>query len=638
MRDLDYSAYFSQDGVLAKKIKSFHSRPQQLEMANAVALTIQNQTSLVVEAATGTGKTFAYLVPALLSGQKILIATASKTLQDQLVFHDLPKMISSLGIARTVQNLKGRDNYICQYQIKKIATQSADEAHLYTPEISKIYTNLPKVKTGEKTDISFIPEDSPIWYGLTASSEHCIGNKCPMLNDCFMYKARQKAMAADVVVVNHHLFFADSRLKNDGFGALLPAFDIFIFDEAHQLPDIATQFFSQGFSSAQLLRLIDEVSAFLALYPDMQSLCLSIDNMIEDALLHLLRLDEPTELQKVQAQGLFPLGAWIESFSQLKKGLQQLPVDAEQQILKLIERLSSVLGDMQRCLNQDKNGIAWVKPLKRHVRVQWSPFEVSGELKTLLGSLSAARVFTSATLRIGENFDWFSHAMGLENTQFLNLSSPFDWDKQALFYVPHGMPDPKDSGYYLEMIQKVIPIINRLGGKTFLLFTSHKGLQYVSQELIKRLAFPVLVQGTLEKRLLLDAFRSHGHAVLCGTGSFWEGVDVQGAALSCVIIDKLPFANVTEPWMMGKMRSIQAQGLSSFEDYLLPQAIIALKQGVGRLIRTERDKGLLVMMDPRVIGRNYGLTIKESLPAMTWTRMEERVMAFIEEMDLEIVV
>lgn len=629
---------FGLGGVLAKGLPYFNPRIQQLEMAKAIQKNIDEQATLVAEAATGTGKTFSYLIPALLSGKKVLISTATKTLQDQLVEHDIPKILKVLGIARTVVNLKGRDNYLCRYHIEEIL-QSTASSQAYLKDIAHIYQQLPSLKIGEKSEVQKVAVDAPIWFGLTAHAEHCLASRCPVQSDCFMYKVRQQAMAADCVVVNHHLFFADSRLKKEGFGSILPRFEIFIFDEAHQLPETALQFYSQSFSTAQLMRLLNELDSttFLdsSLHVDLKKQIQHIEKDVEQFLERYFQNPQTLEMHQAQTMGILPLTGWIEACQDLMQILIKLPMPPEQ---RWQERLSLLLDSMQQCTLHSSSGIAWMQALKKHVRFQWSPFDVSEPVRELLKSLEASLVFTSATLRSGDHFDWFSQSLGLSEAQYAAWESPYDWEHHARLYIPHGLPDVSDKAYHQAFIEKIWPIIQRLGGKTFILFTSHKALQCASEYLANRThEFPILVQGSQDRSQLLHIFKEHGRAVLLGTGSFWEGVDVQGDALSCVAIDRLPFSNVHDPLMAGKMRYLKQKGQEPFDTIQLPQAIIALKQGIGRLIRTDRDKGVLIIGDPRLAARHYGAEIKKSLPPMPWTRSEQNILQFIDEIVKDVV-
>jgi len=632
----DLSNIFGHGGLLEKKLSYYHPRPEQLDMACAVSDAINSVAVLVAEAATGTGKTFAYLIPALLSGKKILISTATKNLQDQLVQHDIPKILAILGIARTVVNLKGRDNYLCKYKIEQISQHSNAISSEYVQEITKIYEQIPFVSIGEKADILNVTHDAPLWHGVTAHVDNCIASKCPVQSECFMYKIRQKALDADCVVVNHHLFFADSRLKQDGFGALLPKFEIFIFDEAHQLPNTALHFYSKSFSTTQFLHLLNEIDSQTLLDSTVH---LQLKRQVHALETHIKTFDEdfqknPQVTKIYGSEFIVSLNTWLNDIVALINILNDLATKVDE---RWLDRLSVIAESIRHCLNFDDKGVAWIKALKKHVKFQWSPFDVSSQVKELLASLEASLIFTSATLSTAGSFTWFLKDMGIEGAKVRVWNSPFDWHKQSLLYIPRGIPDVYAANYHQIFLEKVWPVIERLGGKTFILFTSHHSLNWAAEYLQRRsINMPILVQGSADKTILLNNFKQHGQAILLGTGSFWEGVDVQGQALSCVVIDKLPFANVKEPLMAGKINYIKKQGNDAFIDLQLPQAIITLKQGVGRLIRTELDYGVLIIGDPRLIAKRYGAEIKRSLPPMPWTRNLDKVLTFINQHILSI--
>ena len=632
MSDLDFESIFGPTGVLAQKTSNYRLRPQQLAMAKSVHDAILNRQKLVVEAATGTGKTYAYLIPALLSAKKVLIATATKTLQDQLVHQDIPQILATLGLAKTIQNLKGRDNYLCRYHIQRIVEQAEHQADIY-PLVAKVHQELPSLVLGEKSELlTPIAQDAPIWQSITAHSDHCLASKCPVLQDCFLFKARQRAMSADCVVVNHHLFFADSRLKDDGFAALLPAFEVFIFDEAHQLPDIALQFHSQSFSSAQILRLLrdlDEHTLLLqTVHQPIRQAIFAIERSLE-ATLDALKLEGAVDLRRLAQDKRIELENWHDKLQALNELLTKVVLDDDVLWSRVKERLDLLCQTMKTCLNRESIGVASLQPLSQHLKVQWSPFDVASELNHLFEDLKASLIFTSATLQTGQDFTWFLQRMGLDNPKQAVWDSPYAWHEQAMLYIPRGLPDVYHPDFYPLFMQKVLNLILALGGKTFILFTSYKALHWMAEHLPKHCPYQVLVQGSEDKSKLLDRFREQTNAVLLGTGSFWEGVDVKGEALSCVAIDKLPFANFNEPLLAGRMDYLKRLGESPFDDYLLPQTIISLKQGVGRLLRTETDKGILLLGDTRLLGRHYAGLIKASLPKMPWTRSEESVLDFI---------
>lgn len=612
---------FGQHGLLAKRLSGYHPRAAQLSMANAVQTTITENSCLIAEAATGTGKTFAYLIPALRSGQKLLISTATKNLQDQLVQHDIPRILEVLGLAKTLQNLKGRDNYLCKYHIQRLlASANAYQLSFYQ-DLVNIYEQLPYLPTGDKAEVQGLAQDAWYWSELNARADNCLASKCPLQAECFLYQARQQAMAADCVVVNHHLFFADSRLKEDGFGALLPVFEIMVFDEAHQLVDIATHFYTQSFSTASVMRICRELMSHPGLLPCLDRLAASVEQFVQ-----YLQVAPDQDIGRLLATDKLPWQDWVAALNQIITGLEGGNSDVSGYRAR-IERILSVLD---LCVQAQGQGVAWLKKLKNQVQFQWTPFSVAAQTHDLIASLTATLIFTSATLTTQGHFAWFQSALGLEEVKSMAWESPYAWQEQALLYLPHRLPDVYDVHYYHALLNEVIPVIQLLGGRTLFLFTSHKALAMVADLLPKRCHFPLYIQGQADKTQLLQAFRQQPQAILLGTGGFWEGVDVQGDCLACVIIDKLPFSNIAEPMVAAKLKHLAAQGVAVFDDYLIPQAILTLKQGVGRLIRTEQDKGVVIIGDPRLYGRAYGQDFKQSLPPMPWTRSFARVQAFVQ--------
>jgi len=622
---------FGQHGLLAKRLTGYHPRAAQLSMALAVEETIAQSSGLIAEAATGTGKTFAYLIPALLSRQKVLISTATKNLQDQLVYQDIPRILQVLGLAKTLQNLKGRDNYVCKHHLQRLLAESNAYQLSFYPDLVNIYEQLPHLASGDKAEIHGLAQDAWYWSEINARADHCLASKCPVQAECFLYLARQKAMAADCVVVNHHLFFADSRLKEDGFGALLPVFDIMVFDEAHQMVDIATHFYTRSFGSSSLLRICQELMAepglsMAGLVNILKPLASSVEQLV-----HHLESSDHISIPNLVATQKLPWQDWVFALEQVLAVLDTVKADVS--LWRI--RIENILSVIHLCLQAKGEGVAWLKKLKTQVRFQWTPFSVAAQTRELIASLRASLIFTSATLKTQGHFAWFQAALGLEEMKSMAWDSPYAWQDQALLYLPHALPDIYHPDYYSSLVTEVLPVIHLLGGRTLFLFTSHRALSLVAELLAKRCHYPLLVQGQADKTKLLADFRQQPQAILLGTGGFWEGVDVQGDCLSCVIIDKLPFSNIAEPMVAAKLKYLTAQGVSVFEDYLIPQAILTLKQGVGRLIRTEQDKGLIIIGDPRLYGRGYGRDFKQSLPPMPWTRSLPRVKHFLQTLTHE---
>lgn len=631
---------FSKKGRLTRAIPGFVAREAQVDMACAVTEAIAAKQTLVVEAGTGTGKTYAYLVPSLLSRKKVIISTATKTLQDQLVQKDLPTLIRALGLGLRVQNLKGRSNYICPYR----TTLFAQEGRFISPKLAEdiihVYEALPKLLIGERNELAHISEEAPVWPYVTSTVDNCLGSDCPVQDSCHLLKARRRAMEADVVVINHHLFFADSKLKGEGFGDILPHAQVLIFDEAHQLPETASNFGGERVGTRQIRDLMDDI---LREWPvlDLVNQPLQQRHAALERLLSALLLAYPARDDKVLWDVLQKDTAFKEAYTALETFCQDLLVlfteislEALPGLVRCKERLEALIRAMEAYPLPDLNQIKWVERFKHSLVWHMTPVRVSDLFQEQLNREDCTYIFTSATLTMKEDFDSFTKPLGLDHAKTLMLNSPFEYQKQALLYLPRGLPDPKDHRYYDLLIKRMMPIITACGGRTFFLFTSYRGLHYVAEKLRPILNYPLLVQGEEAKPILLSRFREAGNAVLLGTSTFWEGVDVKGEALTCVMIDKLPFASPADPVMKGKMAHLEQQGIPSFRALSLPMAVIALKQGVGRLIRDVTDKGVLVIADPRLTAREYGRDIFESLPPLRKTRDAGLVLNFIKELAL----
>ncbi|QDP72052.1 ATP-dependent DNA helicase [Legionella israelensis] len=631
----------SDKGRLSTALPGFVSRTAQSELAAAIAQTIEQHSVLVAEAGTGTGKTFAYLIPGLLSGKKVLISTATKTLQDQLFQKDLPILVKALGLSVRMQNLKGRANYICRYRVTLHSAEASFQNPQCIHDILHVKEKLPQLKEGDRSELPELKEDSKAWPYVTSTTENCLGSECPQHSECFLMKARKRAMDADIVVINHHLFFADSRLKKQGFAELLPGFDVVIFDEAHQLPDVATGFYGERVGTRQFRELMDDILKEwpvldLANQP-LKQLSLQAERMFDQMLSVLSTREERVSWQKIRShQGFMALWEdWLTLKNELSICLQDEQVKEITGIKRCRERLEAIEKVLSSFENEDSHCIRWLERFKHTLVFHSTPYEIANEFGQLLKRQNSAYIFTSATLTMAGAFDSFTKPLGLQNVETLSLPSPFNFRQQALLYLPRTLPDPKDARYHDLLLQKVLPVIDALGGRCFFLFTSHRALKQVAQRMANHLKYPLLVQGDEAKPILLARFRQLGNAVLLGTATFWEGVDVKGEALSCVIIDKLPFASPVDPVVQGKMAYLKARGLSAFDELSLPGAVIALKQGVGRLIRDVEDKGLLIIADPRLTGREYGRLILASLPKLPVTRDEEKVFSFVNELSLK---
>lgn len=627
-------------GRLTTAIPNFIARPQQLALALAITKAISTQSTLVAEAGTGTGKTYAYLIPCLLSGKKALISTATKTLQDQLFQKDLPLLVRALGLSVRMQNLKGRANYLCRYRTEL----HAEEGHFTHPQCATdilfIREKLAQLTEGERGELPEINEDSPVWPYVTSTADNCLGSECEYHQTCFLVKARKRALEADIVIINHHLFFADSRLKDDGFGELLPGAHTVVFDEAHQLAEIAANFHGERFGTRQLRDLLDDILREwpvldLANQP-LKQYSFNLNQIIDQLLTAFGARDERLSWSDMVRNTSF-MTTWrmlLDFVAELLDCLSKVSMDEQAGLLRCKARLVELNQLVQAFAANTAEKICWLERFKQNLVFHATPVDVAPSFRALIERTPCAYVFTSATLTMASDFDCFIRQLGLVQPATLLLESPFDFKKQAILYLPRGLPDPKNSTYHEILLEKALPVIEACGGRCFFLFTSHRALKEVAQLLNKRLNYPLLIQGEEAKPILLARFRELGNAVLLGTATFWEGVDVKGDALSCVIIDKIPFASPVDPVIRGRMAHLKSLGLSGFDELSLPNAILALKQGVGRLIRDANDRGILMLADPRLTGRDYGRAIFASLPLMRKTRDEQSILTFIKELAL----
>ena len=625
------------NGPLAKHISGFASRSQQQAMAETVAETLEKDGLLIAEAGTGTGKTFAYLVPALLCGKKVMISTGTKNLQDQLFHRDLPTVKEALGISTSIALLKGRANYLCHHRLEML------EGRRMRPEqqdqLARIRSWTGRTRSGDTAELGEIPEDSPVWPMVTSTTDNCLGSECPAYSDCFVMKARKDAQAADVLVVNHHLFFADMALRDEGFGEILPGVNAFIFDEAHQLPEVASVFFGLNLGGRQMIDLgRDTLVELHAEAPDQdlaQACVTKLEKSVRD-----FRLALGTDTQR---------GPWA------KVAESRALIDAADDLLATLTRLEEILEPLaergkglercwRRCLElqtrfgqfvegTEENYIQWFESHSRSFVLHMTPLDINETFRAYVDKHRSAWVFTSATLAVGDSFKHFARNLGIEDARAELWDSPFDFGKQAMLYVPTQLPQPNTTEYTSAVVEAALPVIMASGGRTFFLTTSHRALREVAERLEGEIEYPLLVQGTLPRAELLERFRELGNAVLVGTSSFWEGVDVRGEALSCVIIDKLPFSSPGDPVLQARLDAMREQGLNPFFDHQVPQAVITLKQGVGRLIRDVTDRGVLMICDPRLFGKSYGRVFRNSLPAMPITRNVADVQAFFKQGD-----
>jgi ATP-dependent DNA helicase DinG len=622
------------DGPLATALTGFRAREPQRELAAAIEEALKELQTLVAEAETGVGKTFAYLAPALLSGGKVLISTGTRNLQDQLFEKDLPVVRNALGVSIKSALLKGRANYLCLHRMG----QTELDQRWRSPETARDLMQVKKwslqTSSGDLAELVSVPEESEVWPRVTSTIENCLGMECPDYAECFVVKARRKAQEADVVVINHHLFFADMALKEEGFGELLPSANAVILDEAHQLPDVASNFFGQSLSSRQILELSrDTITEQLQEAADMNSLRETaglLEKASRDARLAMQGADQRGSMkQLLRKQGVSEaLETLDDRFEEL---INLLEIGAErgkglESCLGRAQMLRSLLAQLRET-GSDK--IPWYELYTRSFSLNLTPLDIGQSFERFRERFPCAWIFTSATLAVGDDFSHFSQRLGLEHFSTRQFASPFDYQKNALLYLPKNMPEPADRQFTPRMLEESRRLIEMNQGRAFLLFTSYRALNQAAETLADQFNYPLLVQGEMPRSELLKRFRESGNAVLLGTSSFWEGVDVRGDALSLVIIDKLPFASPGEPVLQARLDAIKEQGGNPFMDYQVPQAVISLKQGAGRLIRDVTDRGLLVICDPRVRTKFYGKRFLKSLPDMPVTQDEQEALKFL---------
>jgi ATP-dependent DNA helicase DinG len=635
---LEVERFFSEQSPLAAKVASFRPREQQREMALAVADAIRDNAILVVEAGTGTGKTFAYLVPALLAGGKVIISTGTKNLQDQLFQKDLPMVRDALKAPVSVALLKGRANYVCHYHLARTESDGLFKTREDIKHLGKIKSYAKVSDSGDKSGLADVPENAPIWMQVTSTRDNCLGQECPNHKECFVLKARSDAMKADIVVVNHHLFFADVMLRDEGVAELLPACNTVIFDEAHQLPEIASLFFGESISTTLLLDLArDTRIEAAAAAKDFAPLPKAADEL--DKAARDLRLVFKKE-GRLPATATDSFKEWPGALKTLSEKLSQLNGMLEKQAERSeglencwqrAQALSQQLGKWQK--GDEPDQVRWLEVFHHSLQLNTTPLSIAEIFEKQIGGSARAWIFTSATLAVKQDFSHYQGEMGLLKAKTACWDSPFNYAEQALLYVPTGLPEPNSEGYTEAVVQAALPLIEASKGRAFLLFTSLRAMQRAHEILQAEFDrrgwdYPLLLQGEGSRNELLTRFRSLGNAVLLGSQSFWEGVDVRGEALSLVIIDKLPFAPPDDPVLAARIAQISKQGRNAFMEYQLPRAIITLKQGAGRLIRDETDRGVLMICDPRLISKPYGKRIWQSLPPMKRTRDEAEAVAF----------
>lgn len=647
------SEIFSLDGPLAAMSPGFRVRTTQIELAQAVERTIAERSTLIAEAGTGTGKTWAYLVPALLGGGKVLVSTGTRTLQDQLFSRDLPRVREALSIPATIALLKGRGNYVCHYHLERLqgedrALKSRGEVH----QLRNIQTFAQQSATGDRADLPTVPEDAEIWQRVTSTRENCLGQDCPNVRDCFVLKARRQAQEADVVVINHALFMADLMLREEGVTDLLPAADTVVFDEAHQLPDTATRFLGSSVSTHQLLdlgRLIETAGlAHARELTNWSEQARALEQSTRELRLSCAAL-ENTPSRRVTFEA-FPepaafdiareaLQTSLDAVGQLLSSVEEKHPDlatAARTARELAERLAE-WGQPARGVRSDAQDlhqiVRWVELGLHHVRLHAAPLSVA-EAFSRYRQGGQAWIFTSATLSVHGDFSHFTERLGLQNAETVRMESPFDYAKQAMLFVPQSLPAPQSSEFLPAFVEQLMPLIQASQGGALVLCTTLRAVERVAALLADAydrvgLSWPIMRQGNGTRRDLLERFRTLDHAVLVGSASFWEGIDVAGDRLTLVAIDKLPFAPPDDPVLEARLRACRSRGGNPFMEYQLPEAAIALKQGAGRLIRSETDWGVLMVGDTRLVDKPYGKQLWRGLPPFARTRVLEEAVEFL---------
>jgi ATP-dependent DNA helicase DinG len=647
------AAAFAPGGPIALALPGFEARGGQLEMADAASAVFAEGGVLLAEAGTGTGKTLAYLIPAILSRRRVLVSTGTKNLQEQIFYKDLPVLKESLGVPFTAAYMKGRGNYLCLHRFDTFKEGGSAQSLGFTRDES-IYVRLidewsRETATGDRAELDDLPEDLPFWKDIAASSENCIGTECPRYQDCFVTRMRQRAAESDLVIVNHHLLCADAAVRQSEFGEVIPACHYAVVDEAHQLEDVATQYFGMVVSNYRIDDLGRDVDRAVAakLIEDAET----ADNLKDRAervrdharpffsALQMIRLDGPgvggtearirvgsPQINRVADEGL----SLVRALEALEAEIA-LTRNAPPDVLALGTRAADLRKDLDFLLRADDPGFVYYLDVRgRGVFLRASPIDVSAIVRDLLIDRMTGTVLTSATLTVDGSFEYVRSRLGIRKANEIRLPSEFDYLKQAILYLPKRMPDPRAREFTAAVAREVIEIVKRTKGRAFVLFTSYANLREVQARASTEIEYPILVQGTAPRSALLRDFKATPNAVLLATSSFWQGVDVVGEALSCVIIDKLPFASPGDPITSARIEAINARGGSAFGEYQIPLAILALQQGLGRLLRHRLDRGVLAVLDPRLRTMAYGRRFLASLPPAPLTSELQDIERFFE--------
>ncbi|MCG2822996.1 MAG: ATP-dependent DNA helicase [Desulfurivibrionaceae bacterium] len=638
---------FAQGGILADKLPGYESRPSQLRMAEAIGAALEQENGegsgmLAVEAGTGTGKTLAYLVPAILSGRKVVVSTNTLNLQDQILTKEIPFIKKHLAPRLNVLCIKGRQNYLCIYRWQQFLASPQRTVLADDRDTQRVADWLEETETGDRSELSWLADNAPLWQAITASASQCLGGNCPDSSQCFITRLRKKAGQAQLLVVNHHLFFSDLALRRFGHAEVLPRYESVIFDEAHHLEGVATRYFGTSFSQYQVIDLVKDLET--AAQADLKGR--AKEGVVQTARALAKQADLFSELFPKE-RGRFALLQFSERFPGWEEERQRMADQIKglcNQLAKTAMNGESWLGMQRRAEEmlaaftaiteaQDTSAVYWYERREKTVALSASPIDIAEELQDFLYEQVRNVIFTSATLTTDNTFTYFFSRLGLPaDTPTLTLPTPFDYEQRTLLFVPgKGFPEPaarEFPGASQHLMQELIMAAN---GRTLLLFTSISAMRSAHEVLLARLPFPVLMQGEAPKARLLEQFQDQTHSVLLAVASFWEGVDVVGESLSCVIIDKLPFEVPSDPVIMARMERIKTEGGNPFYDFQIPRAILTLRQGVGRLMRSATDRGVLAICDVRLFTKQYGKLFLKSLPPSPVCREIPAVRDFFQE-------
>ena len=628
---------FAPGGWLARHHPNYEFRPGQLEMAESVEFALESRQHLIVEAGTGTGKTLAYLVPLLRSGLRTVISTGTKNLQEQLFYKDVP-FLKKLFPHMRVTLMKGRQNYLCRQKLYDMEKQPVLDSMEEVEQYPKLRKWEETTETGDRAELRWMPDQSELWRKVDARSEACTGQKCQLFERCFITQMHQRAAESDLLIVNHHLFFADLALRQNGYTALLPDYAALVFDEAHEMEDVATQYFGVEASSYRMEELARDTEATLRMKGVKSNEVLAAVGELRRRSESFFELFPRTEGRSNFDNRDSFLEVNRGAYSALANALMLLQTELSraperpEEINNVMKRAKELRATIEIVMeSHERNMVYWWERRGRGVFIQATPIDVSSLLREKLFEQVETVILTSATLAVGGTFDFLKRRLGVQNAKERVFSSHFDYAHQSLLYTPVHLPDPRQPDFGRLAAEEVVQLLKATRGRAFVLFTSYAQMRDVYERVRPRVRYPLLIQGSMPRTQLLDSFRSTPHAVLFGTSSFWQGVDVQGEQLSAVLIDRLPFAVPSDPVTAARIRQINDEGGNAFTDYQVPQAVITLKQGFGRLIRSESDRGILVMLDQRLIRMPYGKIFLESLPPYHQTNRLEDVKAFMRE-------